>query len=155
MSVLGVFNTCNAEVNTTFATDMKGMLDEEDGVDCLNQEGPSLKEVAAVYSGPLVYVSMFATYRYKTYSQDRDDANKMRSRSNLLYLDGRQYIRMDGMEECGSPKRDEMSDCVDDDDARRHHHRCVGKFGGHPDLVAWDVVEFLYKHVTAAETAAS
>lgn len=153
--VLGVFNTCNAEVNTTFATDMKGMLDEEAGVDCLKQEGPSLKEVAAVYHGPLVYVSMFATYRFKTYSQDREDATKMRGRSNLLYLDGRQYIRMDGMEECGSPKRDEMSDCVDDDDARRYYHRCVGRFGGHPDLIAWDIVEFIYRHVKPAETAAS
>ena len=153
--VLGLFNTCNADVNTTFTTEMKEMTDEDAQVDCMNQEGPSLKDVAAVYSGPLLYVSMFATYRYYTYSQDKEDASKLRSRSNLLYLDGRQYIRMDGMEECGSPKRDELVDCANDEDARRHHHRCVGKFGGHPDLIAWDVVEFLYRHVSSAETAES
>ena len=153
--VLGLFNTCNADVNTTFTKEMKEMTDEGSGVDCMKQEGPSLKDVAAAYPGPLVYVSMFATYRHSTYSQAREDANKLRSRSNLLYLDGRQYIRMDGMEECGSPKRDALSDCANDEDARRHHHRCVGKFGGHPDLIAWDVVEFLYKHVSAAETAKS
>eukprot|EP00977_Amphora_coffeiformis_P027205 scaffold34595_cov160-Amphora_coffeaeformis.AAC.15 len=150
--VLGLFNTCNSDVNTTFTKEMKEMTDEDAGVDCMNQEGPSLKNVAAVYPGPLLYVSMFATYRYYTYSQDKEDASKLRSRSNLLYLDGRQYIRMDGMEECGSPKRDELSDCANDEDARRHQHRCVGKFGGHPDLIAWDVVEFLYRHVSAAES---
>ena len=146
--VLGVFNTCNADVNTTFATDMKALQDEDSQVDCLNQEGPSLKQVAAIYSGPLLYVSMFATYRFKTYSQDKEDAIAMGSRSNLLYMDARQYIKLYDLEECGSPKRDEMSDCVNEEEARRYHHRCVGRFGGHPDLIAWDVIEFLYKHAS-------
>ena len=146
--IIGVFNTCNNDdANTTFAKDMKEMEDEDTGVDCINQDGPTLKEVAAVYAGPLAYVSMFATYRYKTYSQDKEDAKVlMHNRTNLLYLDGRQYLRMYGLEECGSANRDALSDCVHGEEARRYHHRCVGRYGGHPDLIAWDVVEFLYKY---------
>jgi hypothetical protein len=26
-------------------------------------------------------------------------------------------------------------------------HRCMGNHGGHSDLVAWDVTEFLYQHL--------
>lgn len=150
--ILGLFNTCNnADANTTFAKDMKELQDEESGVDCINQDGPTLAQVAAEYSGPLAYVSMFATYRYKTYSQDRDDAKVLHAagRSNLAYLDARQYLRMYELEECGSANRDALSDCVHGEEARRYHHRCVGRFGGHPDLIAWDVVEFLYKHTAA------
>lgn len=156
--ILGVFNTCNNDdANTTFAKDMKELQDEESGVDCINQDGPSLAQVAAVYPGPLAYVSMFATYRYKTYSKDRDDAKVLQSaagggrpNNNLAYLDARQYLRMYELEECGSAHRDVLSDCVHGEEARRYHHRCVGRFGGHVDLIAWDVVEFLYKHTGSA-----
>lgn len=146
--VLGVFNTCNAPVNTTFAAEMKALGNNESGVDCINRDGPSFVEVAAAYPGPLAYMSMYATYRYSTYSKDRDDLLEMhKTRSNLLYLDGRQYVR-DMMEECGSAKRDELTDCIHDDQARRYLHRCVGQFGGHPDLLAWEAIEFFYQYAS-------
>lgn len=145
--VMGVFNTCNADRQTTYAADMKALADEEKGVDCINQEGPTLRQVADVYSGPLLYVSMFATYRYKAYSVDERDAKVLHAaRPNLVYLDARHYIKLYGLPECGSSGRNTVTDCVHGEKARRKLHRCVGRYGGHPDLIAWDVAEFLYKH---------
>lgn len=151
--VLGVFNTCNAPVNTTFTTEMVSFMNNESGVDCINVEGPSYKQVAEVYAGPIAYLSMFATYRYNTYAKDRNDWLQMRNtRSNLLYLDARQYVR-EMTEECGSATRDAVSDCAQDGDARRYLHRCVGPFGGHPDLLAWDTIEFFYQFAGDGEEA--
>ena len=146
--ILGMFNRCHSEdANTTFAQLMLLANNSDYGVDCSRVDGPSLKEVAAVYTGPLLYVSMFATYRAHTYLVDLEDAKKLRTkRPSLMGLSARHYIKDYGLPECGSAKRDLLLDCTENEDARRHQHRCVGQYGGHPDLIAWDVIEFLYDH---------
>lgn len=60
-------------------------------------------------------------------------------RDNVRLINGRQYIGVLG--ECSSDKwQGGAGTCENDPNA----HRCVGARGGHPDLVAWDVVENLH-----------
>jgi hypothetical protein len=149
--VLGVFNTCDAPVNTTFATEMKDWSDNLDDVDCFNVDGPNLTDVAAVYFGPVVFVSMFAHYRYATYEPALEAAVELgQVRPNLLGVDARHYIESASLGECGSLDRTGLSDCVHNNTARRFAHRCVGPYGGHADLISWDVLEFLYEHLGEA-----
>lgn len=149
--VLGVFNTCEgADANTTFAQEMIAAQDLERDIDCTTTHGPSLADVAAVYHGPLVFVSMFASYRSHTYLVDLTTAQHLRTeqnRTNVLGIEARHYIKDYHLAECGSALRNNVSDChTDEEEARRYQHRCVGPYGGHPDLIAWDVLEFLYQH---------
>jgi hypothetical protein len=111
--VLGVFNTCDAPVNTTFASEMKQWSDNLDDVDCFHTDGPNLTDVAAVYGGPLVFVSMFAHYRFATYEPALEAAVEMgQDRSNLLGVDARHYMESGFLGECGSLDRNGLSDCV-------------------------------------------
>lgn len=67
-------------------------------------------------------------------SNDNDDSNNDKSNHPLQ----RHW-------ECGSKARDGVSDCINDAEAERYFHRCVGPAGGHADLIAWDIIEFVWK----------
>jgi len=71
-------------------------------------------------------------------------------RDNIVYLDGRKYVDDLGLE-CGGDNGDPLNRCHETGDSisenmrePKNMHRCQGSMGGHPDLVAWDVVEMLY-----------
>jgi hypothetical protein len=145
--IVGTFNTCNAPVNTTFAEEMKQWEEHQfDGeVDCVHQEGPKFAEIASEYEGPMAYSSMFAEYRHKTYDAERESVMEMqKARSHLAYLDARHHV-VNMQTECGSPFRESVGDCVNNATAARKYHRCVGPRGGHPDLVAWDFIDYVWQ----------
>lgn len=151
--VVGLFNHCGGE--NSFTRDMMSKTADMPHVDCVNTAPPTMLEWAEAYPrGALIFVSMFAN----NLITDRDVAvqhiqqlrNKNSSSSNhtnvVHYVDGRQHI--DAMhQECACPNRTHAEDCdelLDNPDPDYPAHRCVGEHGGHPDLVAWDVMEYLH-----------
>ena len=151
--IVGTFNTCNAPVQTTFATDMEKLSGQMAGVDCDHVEGPTVVEISQYYAGPMAYVSMFATYRHKDVAVahemvmdlQRQQENVTTSKPRMFeYLDARKYIREMGVE-CGSPNRNSVSDCVNNSTAARYYHRCTGVRGGHADLLAWDMIDWVWQ----------
>jgi hypothetical protein len=137
--VLGLFNSCNLDANTTFAKEMK----EEAGISCMDREGPKFDDVAAQYSGPLAMTTMFSTHRaeYEHEAHAMVEALKV-NRSNVAYIYSRKHVEALGVE-CGARKTLKTEDCGYEEKARKDEHRCVGEKGGHPDLVAWDVREWI------------
>jgi hypothetical protein len=145
--IIGTFNTCNAPVNTTFKHEMKKIAGQMAGVDCDTVEGPTFSQIVKEYEGPMAYVSMFATYRYKDIDETRDEILQLQNsqeRRTFVYEDARQYIDQMG-KECGSPAPKGISDCVNNSTAARKYHRCTGSRGGHPDLIAWDLIDFVWQ----------
>lgn len=118
-------------------------------------------DVAKVFDGPIVGVSMFGVQgigQAKTDDKTKKSFSK-NHRTNVDVIRGRKYIDEIGLE-CGTdqflPNEDGGSDCKEmskkknkNDNTRpaNEMHRCVGSLGGHPDLIAWEVVEFLSRHV--------
>ena len=154
--LVGTFNTCNAPVQTTFATEMKQLAGNVAGIDCDRIEGPNVTTIAQQFDKSLAYVSMFATYRHKDIDvahqemmalqrqqQQQQQSNETGDSRLLVYMDARQYVRGLGVE-CGSDTRDGVSDCINNATAARKYHRCTGKRGGHADLIAWDLTEFVW-----------
>jgi hypothetical protein len=112
---------------------------------------PTVTKLAEVYSGPVVAVPMFAMHGQdvKTHAEQAIDYRASRNRTaNIEIVDVRRHIQNLG--ECASDATLTVGTCLDagDNDGGRkpqEMHRCIGKKGGHPDLVAWDVIEHMYK----------
>jgi hypothetical protein len=88
--------------------------------------------------------------------------------SRVYFLNTRQFIDQMGLE-CGSDDKYTVGTCHEPDyniivtnhseDEKDHDlqimpprspadmHRCAGTLGGHADLVAWNVIEALYKEI--------
>ena len=110
---------------------------------------PKLCDVAKVYDGPVVYVSMFARYGNPELTANLAFIKSVNStRHNLSTINGRKYIDTMKME-CGAMDVDSAGLCYEDSDNKNvpreanSMHRCVGAKGGHPDLIAWEVAEKL------------
>ena len=89
---------------------------------------------------------MFATNRRPQILADFGEFKSVRNHKRALkYLDARKYIKMmgDHLWECGALSKSVALDCVHNETAQESLHRCVGSNGAHPDLIAWDVAEFL------------
>ena len=93
--------------------------------------------------GPIIAVSMFSNGDKMLKAGERmaKDAQQLREqgRDNVCYIDGRKYMTERG--EGGSRGQYVVRDSVEAGET----HRCHGALGGHPDLMAWDVVEQLYR----------
>lgn len=156
--IVGTTNSCSPPVRTTFAEDMNNLLAQRFGVACENPEGPAFHEYAREFKQPLMYVNMFALYSHKRQEEDRQEFLNVRHHLEPLYFeDARKYIdRMGkGVWECGSTTLKERLDCVNNSTATEKLHRCQGERGAHPDLIAWDLVEFMngdYSDMEAART---
>lgn len=154
--VVGTTNSCNPPVHTTFADDMKKLLTERFGVECENSEGPPFVEYAKIFRQPLLYVNMFALYSRQRQEEDREQFLGVRHHYKPLYFeDARKYINKmgAGVWECGSVSMKGRLDCVNNKTATMKLHRCQGERGAHPDLVAWDVVEFMHGDYAGMEAA--
>jgi hypothetical protein len=109
---------------------------------------PTLQDVAKVYDGPVVYVSMFALYGNSELTANLAFIKAVNStRHNLSTINGRKYIDTVKME-CGAMDVSSAGLCYEDSDKNvsreaNSMHRCVGAKGGHPDLIVWEVAEKL------------
>lgn len=102
---------------------------------------PQLLDVLDAYKGPVIAVSMFASYAAKEAREyEKTISDNMERSKNVRIVDGRKYVRALG--ECGCPKsRNASAGWCDNSTPDNNFHRCTGVHGGHPDLIAWDVIE--------------
>jgi hypothetical protein len=148
--VFGAANSCTPPVKTTFATEMNEFMTQRFGKVCERPEGPNVTDFYDVFPHQsLLYVSMFATYQAHVYRAARRTIHSL-SRDqgvDIAFLEARKYIKAmggaGGKSECGSPRASSVSDCLHGDLARKKYHRCTGTKGSHPDLIAWDIVDFV------------
>jgi len=155
--ILGKFNGFLESRGTNFLKTVDDVAkDLNITVDFENVAPPSLKDVAKVYKGPIISVSMFGV---QGESEERLSNNTQKSllkykhRENVRVVSGRKYINDLGME-CGTDlySSEGQGDCTENkkkkikDDSRQadHMHRCTGLLGGHSDLIAWETVEGIY-----------
>ena len=143
--ILGQFNSCRLDKGTNYEKEMQA----QSGISCDDHEGPMIREMAAVYDGPIAYAGMYHMARQEVDAQQAkmiQDLRKSEGRRNINYIHARKYIELLGIE-CGSHGQD-ATDCYGNAEKERvRYHRCVGPEGGHPDLIAWDAMEFIRKHV--------
>lgn len=146
--VLGKFNTFKESANSTFLLLMKKLTAGTDA-DFERRSPPGIEDVAKVYAGPIITVSMFAQYGVGQYQNSLKTikALQKKGRTNIYPIDGRQYVPYIG--ECASDSGMYIGTCLTTDKSpgKRHvnGHRCVGRNGGHPDLVSWDIIELLHR----------
>lgn len=119
-----------------------------------SKQAPSLQEIAEIFSGPILFLPMMATGQERHRNQSEAALKDMkvlesrgRAEAVVQYWNARQYILGMGRE-CGAPNRFDKPNigCTDRFDKRFGEviHRCTGENGGHPDLLAWDVTEFVW-----------
>ena len=149
--VLGKFNTYEESKGTNFLATMTEALKSIPGnIDFSKTKPPSLRDVAKVYHGSVVYVSMFARYGNSELKENLEYIYTVNStRHNLSTISGRKYIDKLNME-CGAMSVQSTDLCYEDGDKNVSReantmHRCTGAQGGHPDLMAWEVAEKLNK----------
>lgn len=146
--VLGKFNGFKESKGTSFAKLMKTLTAGTDA-DFERSKPPDVDAVANVYSGPILAVSMFADHDVERTQNilEKIKAIQKGGRDNIVFIDGRAYVPWIG--ECATDKSDIVSSCSKDFQSGKKRgkngHRCVGENGGHPDLVAWDVIEECYR----------
>jgi len=159
--VVGKFNSFEeSKEGTTFIKTIESLTRNMPSVDFSKIPPPSLQAFADAYKGPLIYVSMFAAYgkyafRNATVTMQRE---KKRGRKNIALVDGRKYIEMMGIE-CGTDSYSKMKKCHEkgtkSNRPAEQMNRCIGNYGGHPDLIAWEIVEKLHALLSSSETPAN
>jgi hypothetical protein len=152
--VLGKFNGYKESRGTIFAAAIQNISAGYSDVNFQITPAPKLHNLAAVFRGPLIYVGMFAKYG----QQQKDESiitmkeeRRKNNRANIYVIDARKNIKALG--ECGSDDKYTMGRCHESGDVNANResenmHRCVGEFGGHPDLIAWEVVEQLHQIIS-------
>jgi hypothetical protein len=150
--ILGVFNQ-DVGGTSWFAHAMDEMaarqLPAAAGVDRTRHAGPTLDDVAAAvaHDVPILVVSPLGLILE---DQVQENGNQLAWWQALgdgrpvEALDARYHIRRLG-QEGGSLLKLNVSEVVHNSRRARTYHRCMGALGGHPDLVAWDISERLYK----------
>lgn len=149
--ILGVFNRCFGPYSfVDMMREYKGNPEYRFD-DCEAGFVPTFQEVANVYDGPILFVSMFANYTddvaVATEIAVREYQNQVShghpQQTTYAFQHGREHVTaMD--QECGSDHRREIGDCENNAATAVYQHRCNGMHGGHADLIAYDVSEFLY-----------
>lgn len=95
-----------------------------------------------IFEGPMLFIGMMADNRMEQAYAIRDKIREYKAagRRNLWFIMGRRYISKLKLE--GSVNTD--GDADNKPKTGKHGHRCTGALGGHADLLAYDVTEFLY-----------
>ena len=149
--VLGKFNSFAESQNKTFIQTVRDLSAYIPGVeiDFENVPAPKLIDVASVYDGPIISMSMFATHGSKDYEMSLATKQILEEgeggRTNIDVLDSRMYVAKLG--ECGSDVFNGMNDCNGGRREAHKMHRCNGKHGGHADLMAWEVSHKLHQMI--------
>jgi hypothetical protein len=168
--VLGSFNSLSESHKTSFLQTTLRYQKEmpQHKVNFLEAEPPHLEQVAQVYGGPLIWMSMFALSNQATHDKamaamaslqfqnvtrsvvvDKRPIHRhdLHARNNIRAVYGRRYIdSLLGGTECSSDSYDIVKTCLTNRTSKRYAngHKCVGRQGGFPDLIAWDLSEALY-----------
>lgn len=153
--VMGIFIV--AKGASSFLDNLKYLestLPKEYELDLTTQPpGPSPQNVTDVFDGAFLVVSNYSVNQRAVYDHYRKML-KEDPRVDRSFLNQRQYVeRMH--EEGSAASKVEIKDMLLDQTHGTRMHRCVGKHGGHPDLISWDVIEFLYEHALKSNSPAN
>jgi glycosyltransferase-like protein LARGE len=110
-----------------------------------NSTAPTLRDVTKEYDGPVVVVSEFGVQGKSVLEDGIKLMEEFREhRDNISVIDGRKYIKKLQLE-CATEAYSSMGRCLEiiDKTLADRMHRCVGREGGHADLIAWEITEKL------------
>lgn len=145
--VVGAFNNC--EGDNAFSREMVRYSQEMENVDCINIPPPTLIQIAQHFAGPIIYVTMFVkSANEQDHDLTRQEIQQLRTvhnRTNVHFVEARKYI--DATHDCRGQERFNVSDCYPQEGSGGPTHECTGPQGGHADLIAWDVIEHLYREL--------
>jgi hypothetical protein len=134
--IVGQINGMTEAYNTSFMDLMIEKTSHLEDADFTSVAPPQLEQFAEFYSGPIVAHSLMCYWGYDNFYGMNDFVQSF-NRPNVQMVNGRAYIGMLG--ECSTDNWLSVGVCSTDASS----HRCVGDRGGHPDLLAWDIVEAL------------
>jgi hypothetical protein len=136
--ILGLFNDC----------DSKRRSDDEA---CASISDLMFREIASVFGGPMLFISMMAALRNEESIKVRDTIREYREqkRKNMWFIHGRRYVSKVGLEGAKDTNTDRwnVTDALNSGARARSSERCQGMYGGHADLLSWDATEFLYNQL--------
>lgn len=159
--VLGKFTSHQEAYNTNYALQMSA--EQDFYADTLGQPvdfetiaPPTLVSLARIHSNLILATTMFAVSdRIRAQTQWEDFETEFPNRRNVQQINSRTYIERLGLE-CGSDDKYTLGTCHEPGDKNLRGnrspadmHRCAGAFGGHADLVAWDIVEALHMRLSS------
>ena len=158
MVIQGVFNVAKGKSN--FLNNLLNMTSQLPYEFDLTKYpvGPTPIDIASVYKGPYMLVSNQSINQVSTYKLLREMVTQLRrnatraghDRDALLYMNGRHYINKMNVEGAALARVEVADLSLDSGRGNRMHH-CMGPEGGHVDLLAWDVAEFMYERAEAAQ----
>jgi hypothetical protein len=134
--IVGQTNRITDSYNTSFMDLMMEKTSKLEDADFTSVDPPQVPEFAAFFGGPIVAHSLMCYWGYDNYYHMNDMVQQLQ-RDNVRVIHARQNIPMLG--ECSSNNWKSVGICGTDPSG----HRCIGQRGGHPDLVAWDIIESL------------
>lgn len=155
--ILGLFNDCQIALKSH-------------SYECESMTSIMLRQLVDIYlRGPVLFVSEMAATRSDESNTARDLIRYYRDtlkRKNMWFINGRRYISKVGLEGAApymsyeeatevvfaddpnaEPTNYTMKDALNAGVESRGMPRCQGEYGGHSDLLAWDITEFLYSQL--------
>ena len=136
--ILGLFNDCQAELKSQ-------------AFECESMTDIMFRQIADTFTtGPILFVSEMAATRSDESTAVRDLIRYYRDtlkRRNMWFINGRRDIGQVGLEGAAANETDPDQDAVNDGTLARSLTRCQGEYGGQPDLLGWDITEFLYNQL--------
>jgi hypothetical protein len=102
---------------------------------------PQPQDWMKAYSGRLLFVTSFDGHKF---AQDVSWGNAVQfsrqAHDRVGFIYGRCHVERTGHEGASIEQGGDVECAVCSTDS----HRCIGEYGGHPDLIAWDIVEWLW-----------
>ena len=153
--VLGRFNNYSPGGKNNFVDQMLQITKDMPDVDFKHVKPPDVSSLMKCYSGLIVAISMFSKLQLREFESSVRKSTQLQmemNRSNVLYISGRKHIEQLG--ECGTDGPLPEDACFMENDQPPisnlpvNMHRCTGNRGGHPDLIAWDLIETLHHFLT-------
>lgn len=153
LMIVGNINDFQQAYKTNFMDIMREQTKQWDGANFETVAPPQWSDFSRVFppGRPMIGVSMMTDW-----TKDDADYRKMKkqlkkivdeqleygqnpySARPMAVVHGRKYVPELG--ECGSDTWTNVSECIENPTL----HRCIGRKGGHPDLVAFDMVEAVH-----------
>ena len=111
---------------------------------CPNTTATLFFGAAEQFTGPMIFIGMMADARQEQAFAIRDQVRTLKSQGHrhLLFIMGRRYISKITLE--GAFSNGEADNAHK---TGKVGHRCAGAEGGHADLLAFDVSEFLHQQL--------
>lgn len=136
--VVGESPECDGK--SSFSKKMENLQANLPGIDCLQNPPPDITAWIFAFEGPLIFVNRFTPIGEIDFRAQQQIV-QWSGRLNVVVLSTRLHITAVGHEgACVT-----LSEVSDAGEPRAYTgaHRCVGEWGGYPDLTAWDLLEGL------------